>query len=245
MSFEQKGKEGRRVTAPVDPSSADLIYYGNRLCPYAHRAWWSILEKNITDMDYIHIDLRENKPEWYQAQVNPSGTVPFIYHKGRSVAESLIVAEYIDEAFKTGNSLMPSEPIERADVRFIIAYYSDKIAPVFFRALSNKDPQLDQDFQAQVFKATKDLNDKFAAKSKGPYFLGENLSLADIAIVPFLERYEVALKALLGLSIFDESSAGLKTLLDACRSRPAFQQSRGDDELYINAYSRYTRNWTQ
>jgi hypothetical protein len=29
--------------------SAGLTYFGNRLCPFAHRAWWAMHEKNVAD----------------------------------------------------------------------------------------------------------------------------------------------------------------------------------------------------
>jgi hypothetical protein len=29
--------------------SAGLTYFGNRLCPFAHRAWWAMHEKGVAD----------------------------------------------------------------------------------------------------------------------------------------------------------------------------------------------------
>jgi glutathione S-transferase len=29
--------------------STGLTYFGNRLCPFAHRAWWAMHEKGVAD----------------------------------------------------------------------------------------------------------------------------------------------------------------------------------------------------
>lgn len=45
--------------------------------------------------------------------------VPVLIHNGKPICESLIVVEYIDEAWKdTSPSLMPSHPYQRARARF-------------------------------------------------------------------------------------------------------------------------------
>merc|ERR1711871_683650 len=106
-----------------DPSN--FLYFGNRRCPFAHRVWWAARERGIKlgdpdqvllegvegspskrsrRVEYLHIDLpppgpqeANTKPAWYQAAVNPAGSVPCLYDGGEAVFESLVIAEYLDE----------------------------------------------------------------------------------------------------------------------------------------------------
>ena len=40
------GDEGRRITEHELPSvlAKGTVYFGNRICPFAHRAWWTSKE---------------------------------------------------------------------------------------------------------------------------------------------------------------------------------------------------------
>ena len=69
-----------------------LFFFGNRLCPFAHRAWWALHEKGAASKyTYIHIELGDDKPAWYKEVVNPQGTVPCVYDGGKAVFESALV----------------------------------------------------------------------------------------------------------------------------------------------------------
>ena len=55
---EQHGPEapaGRCDATPADLGSG-LKFFGNRICPFAHRAWWTALEIDAP-IEYIHVDM--------------------------------------------------------------------------------------------------------------------------------------------------------------------------------------------
>eukprot|EP00128_Syssomonas_multiformis_P015466 Colp12_sorted_trinity150504_noHs@10922 len=241
MSYEQLGSEGRRVdAAPKEllAPGAGLIYFGNRTCPFAHRAWWTVEEKGVK-FDYIHIELGDNKPAWYQAEVNPYGTVPCIYHDGKAVFESLIVAEYIEESFKgQGSDVLPADPKLRADVRLVIAKFGDKVTGKLYGLLSNKDPSKHDELANQLIAGLKEVDALYEKQSNGPFFLGENISLADIALLPFFDRFNATLSHYRNFSLFPHCPRIHKSY-EAAKSRPAFQKTSQDPELYIKAYAKY------
>eukprot|EP00730_Choanoeca_flexa_P013889 TRINITY_DN5838_c0_g1_i3.p1 TRINITY_DN5838_c0_g1~~TRINITY_DN5838_c0_g1_i3.p1 ORF type:complete len:188 (+),score=16.90 TRINITY_DN5838_c0_g1_i3:39-566(+) len=139
--FKQLGTEGHTITAMDVPNKvkSGTTYFGNRVCPFANRAWIAASETGFDkDMEYVHIELGDEKPAWYQAHVNPFGTVPCLFVDGKPVYESNIVAEYINE--KKGGTLMPSDPERRADVRLLIARYGEKCVGPLYQLLRNRDP---------------------------------------------------------------------------------------------------------
>eukprot|EP00624_Nannochloropsis_granulata_P000156 evm.model.NODE_10580_length_6495_cov_34.212780.3 len=138
-------KEGHRIEASevdnVLHRTDKVTFFGNRLCPYAHVAWWSLLEKNIA-FDYVHIDLGTHKPDWYKSKINPYGTVPALYDHGKAVFESVIIAEYLEERFGAakGTRLLSTDPHERAAVRLLITHFRERTLPPLYRLLKAQTP---------------------------------------------------------------------------------------------------------
>jgi hypothetical protein len=63
----QMGSTGRRVDGFTPDLATGLHYFGNRLCPYANRAFLTLAEKGaVGKIDYVHIDLKTIKPVWYK-----------------------------------------------------------------------------------------------------------------------------------------------------------------------------------
>ncbi|PON67460.1 S-crystallin [Parasponia andersonii] len=53
--------------------------------------------------------------------------VPVLLHGGKSISESLIIIQYIDNAWaSSGPSILPSDPYDRASHQFWAAYVDDK-----------------------------------------------------------------------------------------------------------------------
>nr|XP_019705544.1 glutathione S-transferase U17 [Elaeis guineensis] len=54
--------------------------------------------------------------------------IPVLIHNGKPICESMIIVEYIDEVWAgVGPSILPTDPCDRAIVRFWAAYLDDKI----------------------------------------------------------------------------------------------------------------------
>lgn len=64
-------------------------------------------------------------------QMNPVHTkLPVLIHNGKPICESLIIVEYIDEVWNdTKSQLMPKDPYERSQARFL-ADLIDKKVPI-------------------------------------------------------------------------------------------------------------------
>ncbi|CAO2143110.1 unnamed protein product [Urochloa humidicola] len=93
--------------------------------PYVFRVIWALRIKGI-EYDYIEEDL-ENKSSQL-LEYNPvHKKVPVLLYRGEPVAESEVILEFIDEAWKDrGHRILPEDPYERAMARFWARFLQDK-----------------------------------------------------------------------------------------------------------------------
>jgi len=240
QKVDQKGPEGRRVDvfSPEDCKGGPK-FFNNRVCPFGNRAWWAAVEKNV-QFEYIHVDLREAQPPSY-ALVNPYETVPCFYDDGRGVFESNNIAEFFEDRYPgQGTQLMPSDVFLRAAVREVISKFD---VGYLYDHLRNQDSAKKDECE----KKTRAELEWFAAvyakiSASGPYFLGEDLSLVDIAILPFLERFSIALKHYRSFDLLPASNpklAKLRLALETVRTRPAWLVCAQSPEFFIRSYESY------
>jgi len=247
--FTQKGSEGRIVD---DAPSIDngLVLFSNRLCPFAHRAWWTIEELGIGEkIDYIHVELGPSKPAWYVEKVNPFGTVPALFDGGRPVFESLIVAEFLSEKFANAdNSLLPADLLDRATVRLLIARWGDKCTRPLYGLLSNTDISKADELEDAVRAALTSFEQEIVkfAGADSDYLVGNKLTLADVAIVPFLERFVHTLAHYREFELLpdDGKHTRLRRVLETARSRPAYQKTTPPGDFIVWSYEAYGKERT-
>jgi glutathione S-transferase len=236
-TVEQKGTEGRYLdAADVDDAlKSGVRYFGNRICPFAHRAWWAAEETGFA-MDYIHINLQDTKPKWYPEKVNVGGTVPTLYVEGTPVFESAIVAQYIDEA--TGNKLWPTDLLDRANARLLQTHFGERVIGKGYQFLRTGDEEAWNALKEQLEKF--DVEYSALKKENGPYFSGEALSLVEISILPFIHRFSILLKHYHQRDIFaDAKTPGLAAAHAAVTERDAFKKTILKPEEFVMFYSGY------
>uniref|UniRef100_A0A7N0U0R4 Glutathione S-transferase n=1 Tax=Kalanchoe fedtschenkoi TaxID=63787 RepID=A0A7N0U0R4_KALFE len=113
---------------------------------------------------------------------------PVLIHGESPVCESLIIVQYIDEAWPTGAAIMPEDPRERATARFWAAYVDDKFLPPLLSGVTKaRDDEAWKEGLAQVVDGLALLERAYEEISKGKtFFGGDRIGYLDIALGCFL-----------------------------------------------------------
>ncbi|EIW54478.1 glutathione S-transferase C-terminal-like protein [Trametes versicolor FP-101664 SS1] len=215
----------------------DLVLYAGWFCPYVQRSWISLEEKGIP---YQYKEVNPYKKEQHFLDINPKGLVPAIEYKGKAMYESLILCEFFEDAFPEHTPhLLTTDPFDRAYVRLWVDHVSKQIVPTFMRLVLAQEPEKQQEHLADFYKGLRTLTDKV----RGPYFLGAQFSLVDIALAPWVLR-DYILAENRG---YEREAAGSAWVAyaKALETRESVLRTQSDKEHYAQIYARYLRNEAQ
>ncbi|KAH9671990.1 glutathione S-transferase L3 [Citrus sinensis] len=204
-------------------------------CPFAQRVWITRNYKGLQDeIKLVAISL-EDKPVWYKEKVHPANKVPALEHNGKIVGESLDLIKYVDSNFE-GPSLLPDDPEKRKFAEELFSY-SDTFNITVYGSFKG-DPAKEA---GPCFDYLEKALHKF---DDGPFLLGQ-LSLVDIAYIPFVERAQIFLSEVIKYDI----TAGrpkLAAWIEELNQVDAYKQTKLKDpkglvELYKIRYMNFEK----
>lgn len=242
-----------------------LKLYGAWFCPFVQRAWVVLVEKAIPHQ-YIEVNPYRKEAEFLA--LNPRGLVPSLgvpVGKGthKALYESVVICEYLDEAFTSSARRLLDQAddkdaataaYERAYVRLWIDHISTRIVPAFYRLLqhtSDKAYSLES-ARAQLHEHLLAFAGEMA--DGGPWFLGERFSLVDVMLAPWAQRLWLIDHYKTGGTGIPEPGEGgrdevrwvrWRAWLHAVLERPSVKATTSDAERYVDVYKRYAEDTTQ
>ncbi|KAJ3684624.1 hypothetical protein LUZ61_013788 [Rhynchospora tenuis] len=147
---------------------------GTKGSPYSHRAEVALRLKEA-NFEFLHEDLAHKSD--MLLRYNPiHKKIPVLVHGEKSIVESLIVVEYVDEAFD-GYAILPSDPYERAMARFWARYIDEKVIPAFWMSCWT-DGEMQKGFIAQAKETLTTLEGQLKGKK---FFGGDSIGFVDLA----------------------------------------------------------------
>lgn len=213
---------------------AEIKLYSTKTCPFAQRTRLGLTEKGL-DFSLTEIDLK-NTPDWF-SKISPYGKVPVLEHGGDRVWESAIINEYLEESYPEP-PLLPRSPGRRAYARFWVDFANVKLVPTFYKLLLEQDPARQRELADRYTEHLRFMErEALAAPGAGPYWLGRELSLADLAFYPWFERFCV-LEHYRKVTLPGDCTR-LRDWLTAMDERDAVQKLKQPPEFYIASYSHY------
>ncbi|KAG8055782.1 hypothetical protein GUJ93_ZPchr0001g30705 [Zizania palustris] len=217
----------------------ELQLLGSWYSPYAIRAKIALGLKGLS-YEYIEQDL-SSKSELLLKSNPVHKKVPVLIHGGRPVCESLVVLEYVDEAWAgDGPPLLPADANDRATARFWTNYFDSTFFPSW-RALyrSTTAEQRAEAFRNAV-PQVETLERAFGECSKGKaFFGGDAVGLVDVVIGSFVLWFRVV-DDVAGTNLLDQAkSPGLAAWAERFLAVDAVREAMPDAELLLEHYKEF------
>ena len=225
-----------KKTADAHSAKEELVFYTGWFCPFAQRTWLALEEKGLS---YEYREVNPYKKEKDFLEINPLGLVPALVYHGKPLYESLVLNEFLEDEFPDSKPLLPKDSFERARIRLWIDHLAKKFIPAYFRTMQAQE----KDKQREALSELTDALRKYLEQVKGPWFSGEEFSLADITVAPWINRIYI-LEEHRGLTdeLLGEHWPAYKRFI---KERPSVLKTSSDPQYYVDIYQRYLRNEAQ
>lgn len=165
-----------------------LILYGASLSPFVRKVRACLLEKQL---DYsMELIIPWSQPDWFY-QISPLGRIPALRDGELDLCDSSIICSYLEDKYPESLALGGQTPEDVARIRWFEKYADYEIAPlatfaVFFNRALAKSMGLpcDEDAVQKALQSLVKHCDYLEQQlADNQYFVGNQFSLADIAIV--------------------------------------------------------------
>ena len=161
--------------------SIELISF--KTCPFVQRAAITLGYKKV-EHKVTYIDLAD-PPDWF-LEISPLAKVPILKVDGEILFESAVINEYLDDI--TGGELQPKDSLVRAKNRAWIEFASNMLGNIYMMKTATEKGKYEKYrdlLVSQLRRVENRLGD-------GPWFNGEDFSLADTAFAPWFAHDAVA-----------------------------------------------------
>lgn len=189
---------------------------------------------------------------------NPRGLVPTLeVAPGKALYESIVLLEYLEDAYPDHKPLRPKDPYQLARSRIWTDFVTSRIIPAFHRLLqfqphSSADGEqklgnLREEYRAKLLEFARDMD------PEGPFFMGSELTTVDLVMIPWAVRHWVFDHYKGGVGIPDQGKGGKdeeawsrwRKWVGTLESRKSVKATTSETEHYLPIYKRYADDEAQ
>ncbi|BFG16674.1 hypothetical protein CerSpe_029480 [Prunus speciosa] len=190
----------------MEHKQSEVVLFGTWASSFSGRVKIALKLKGI-QYEYVEEDL-VNKSQMLLSYNPVHKQVPVLVHRGKPIAESRVILEYIDENWSKTPNLLPKDPYERAKIRFWAKYYDEKIIPGIYSIIRSKGKDRE--------KAIEDLGELVKVFEEGmkrdfeedpPFFIDGSLSFLGIVVSSYACTYEAFHEAVTPVLIPEKNPA--------------------------------------
>ncbi|XP_014491904.1 glutathione S-transferase L3 isoform X1 [Vigna radiata var. radiata] len=194
-------------------------------CPYAQRVWITRNYKGLQEKIHLVPINLQDRPAWYKEKVYPENKVPSLEHNGKVLGESLDLIKYVDVNFE-GTPLFPTDPAKKEFGEQLISHVDTFTRDLFV--------SLKGDAVQEASSAFGYLENALGKFDDGPFLLGQ-LSLVDIAYIPFVERFQIVFAELFKHDI-TEGRPKIAIWLKELNKIDAYTETKVDPQEVIDLF---------
>jgi len=198
-----------------------MTLFSNAACPQSHRVRLVLAEKGIA------VEVVEVGDETFTedlVELNPYGSVPTLVDRDLVLYNTQIILEYLDDRYPHP-PLMPVDPVERARTKL----YVYRMERDWYSLVDD----LGADDDAKAARARNIIRDGLTVIApifeRKPFFMSDELTLADCTLLPLLWRlpvYQIELPA---------AAKPLLNYADRLFGRTTFKRSLSNSERELRS----------
>lgn len=173
-----------------------VILHGTWPSPYSKRVELALNLKGIP-YEYVEEDLA-NKSDLLLKYNPVYKKIPVLVHNGKALAESMVILEYIDETWKHGPQLLPTDTYKRAQARFWAKFIQEELLDITFLVVKT-DGEAQQKAIDKVYEKLSILEDGIKSYlEEGNVGVENNIGILGIVFCSIFGPYK-AQEEVLGL----------------------------------------------
>ena len=193
--------------------------YSGKTDPYSHMVRIVLAEKGINH-EIVMVDV-ENTPDDLK-DLNPYNEVPTLVDRELVLYDAQVIMEYLDERFPHP-PLMPVDPVSRAQNRLMLHRVQRDWYLLLHRIGENGDAEAKKALRESLVGVSPIFDQK-------PFFMSDEFSLVDAAILPLLWRLPA-----LGIEI-PPAAKGLLRYQETMFERESFTASLTESEREMRGH---------
>lgn len=164
-------------------AQSKVVLYSSFISSCSWRVRISLAFKNINyECKSVNLFEGEQLEEDF-LKLNPSGKIPALVHNGNVFTKSTAILEYLEEVVPTPR-LLPVDPVKRAKVRALVDTIVADIQPLQNIGVLMFVGETQQEWGKHWVEKGFTALERYLQDSRGQYCFGDEVTLADVCLVP-------------------------------------------------------------